>query len=319
MAANAEQSEQAGDLTIALSAWRDALELLPPGSRQHEAISARVSALSEKVDAGAQLPPAKSRPSPSQAAAAKKTRLGKAWAWIVGVIGIALTKGKLLLLGLTKVGTLWTMLLSFGVYWTVWGWKFAAGLVISIYIHEMGHVVALSRFGMRATAPMFIPGFGALIRMKQHPASPREDSRVGLAGPLWGLGAALAALGIYELTGIPIWAAIARVGAWINLFNLIPIIPLDGGRGFRSLSHGQRWIVVIVMALCWAATKEGLLALLIIVAVWRTLSEKTTTEPDPKGLLHYVLLVVSLSAMCLLPVPGVTSHDMIPARQESPP
>jgi Zn-dependent protease len=199
------------------------------------------------------------------------------------------------------------------------GLEICRGFGISIYIHEMGHVVALSRFGMRATAPMFIPGFGALIRMKQHPASPREDSRVGLAGPLWGLGAALAALGIYELTGVPIWAAIARVGAWINLFNLIPIIPLDGGRGFRSLSRGQRWIVVIVMALCWAATKEGLFALLIIVAVWRTLSEKTTTEPDPKGLLHYVLLVVSLSAMCLLPVPGVTSHDMIPARQESPP
>jgi Zn-dependent protease len=319
LAADAEQSERAGDLTNALSAWRDALEFLPPGSRQHESISARVSALSEKVDAGASSSPGKSRPGPSQAAAAKKTRLGKAWAWTVGVVGLALTKGKLLLLGLTKMGTLWTMFLSFGVYWTIWGWKFAAGLVLSIYIHEMGHVVALSRFGMKATAPMFIPGFGALIRLKQHPTSPREDARVGLAGPLWGLGAALAALAIYELTGVPIWAAIARVGAWINLFNLIPIIPLDGGRGFRSLSRGQRWIVVIVMALSWAATKEGLLALLVIVAAWRALSERTKTEPDPKGLFHYVLLVVSLSAMCLLPVPGMTSHDALPVQQESSP
>jgi Zn-dependent protease len=319
LAADAEQSEQAGDLTTALSAWRDALELLPPNSRQHEAISARVSALSEKVDAGALFAPGKSRPGLSEAAARKKTRLGKAWAWTVGAVGLALTKGKLLLLGLTKAGTLWTMLLSFGVYWTVWGWKFAAGLVISIYIHEMGHVVALSRFGMKATAPMFIPGFGALIRMKQHPTSPREDARVGLAGPLWGLGAALAALGIYELTGVPIWAAIARVGAWINLFNLIPIIPLDGGRGFRSLSRGQRWIVVAVMGLSWAVTKEGLLALLVIVAAWRALSEKSKTDPDPKGLLQYTLLVAILSAMCLLPVPGMTSRETVPSQQESSP
>src|SRR3989454_12639768 len=81
------------------------------------------------------------------------------------------------------------MLLSAGVYWAAWGWKFALGVVLSIYVHEMGHVQALQRYGIKATAPMFIPGVGAVVRLKQYPASPREDARVGLAGPLGGLGA----------------------------------------------------------------------------------------------------------------------------------
>jgi Zn-dependent protease len=127
----------------------------------------------------------------------------------------------------------------------------------------------------------------------------------------------LAALASYELTGVSIWAAIAQVGAWINLFNLLPIPPLDGGRGFRSLSRGQRWIVVAVMAAMWAVTKEGLLILLVIVAAWRALSEKTKVEPDPKGLLHYALLVVTLSAMCLIPVPNAPLRTASPDQQES--
>src|SRR5256885_5819705 len=108
---------------------------------------------------------------------------------------------------------------------------FAFGLVLSIYIHEMGHVQALQRYGIKATAPMFIPGFGAVIRLKQYPADAREDARVGLAGPLWGLGAALAAYAVYRATGVGVWGAIAHMGALVNLFNLVPVWQLDGARG----------------------------------------------------------------------------------------
>src|SRR2546428_13931548 len=73
------------------------------------------------------------------------------------------------------------MLLPMGWYGTIWGWKFARGFVVSIYIHEMGHVQALPRYGIKATAPMFIPGVGAFIRLKQYPTDRREDARVGLA------------------------------------------------------------------------------------------------------------------------------------------
>ena len=114
---------------------------------------------------------------------------------------LALTKGKLVLLGLTKLNTLLSMLASIALYWALYGWKFGVGFVLSIYIHEMGHVTALAHYGIPASAPMFIPGFGAFVRLKAYPANPGEDARVGLAGPFWGLGAALVCMGIGVLTG----------------------------------------------------------------------------------------------------------------------
>jgi Zn-dependent protease len=205
------------------------------------------------------------------------------------------------------------MLLSMGVYWTIWGWPFAVGLVLSIYVHEMGHVVALNRFGFKATAPMFIPGFGALIRLRQHPVNPYEDARIGLAGPIWGLGAALASLGIWLLTRQlgtpqPIFAAIARVGAWVNLFNLLPVWTLDGGRGFRSMSRGQRWLAVAVIGAAWFVTHERQLAALGVAAAARALGgprEEAAKAGDTTATIQYAGLVAILSALSALHVPGI--------------
>jgi len=94
----------------------------------------------------------------------------------------------------------------------MFGWPLALGLVLSIYIHEMGHVVALMRYGVKATAPMFIPGVGAIIRLQQSLGDPRQDARCGLAGPLWGLGAALGSYGLNLATGLPIrWSETENV------------------------------------------------------------------------------------------------------------
>src|ERR1700733_10020483 len=155
----------------------------------------------------------------------RKKKLG-----VIGTIGalllkfktlglVILTKGKLVLLGLTKLNTLLSMLVSIGFYWALYGWKFGLGFVLSIYVHEMGHVIALARYGIPASAPMFIPGFGAFVRLKAYPASPAEDARVGLAGPLYGLGAALACMGIGVIADSGLFTALAKVGAWINVFN----------------------------------------------------------------------------------------------------
>ena len=151
------------------------------------------------------------------------------------------------------------MLAAFGVYWTVFGGWFALGFVLSIYIHEMGHVAALLRYGVPATAPLFIPGLGAVIRLRQSFINPREDARVGLAGPIWGCAAALACAGVYAVTDYPLWGALARVGAWINLFNLTPIWQLDGSRAFHSLTRPQRWLAVTAVATAWAFTEDGML------------------------------------------------------------
>src|SRR5206468_952877 len=92
-------------------------------------------------------------------------------------------------------------------------WKFALGLVASIYVHEMGHVAALLKYGVRASAPMFIPGLGAVIRMKQALGDPQQEARVGLAGPAWGVGAALAAYAAFLGTGLSYEAFIASDSA----------------------------------------------------------------------------------------------------------
>ena len=175
------------------------------------------------------------------------------------VIAFVLTKGKLLLLGFTKAGTLFSMLLSVGVYWQAFGWKWAFGVVASIYVHEMGHVAMLRHYGIPATAPMFLPGIGAVIRARFYPKDVVSEARVGLAGPIWGLGAALVCYLVYLLTGLQAWAALAEIGAWINLFNLTPVWQLDGAHGFKALSRQQRWIAVAAIAAPGSSAPRGCL------------------------------------------------------------
>ncbi len=90
-----------------------------------------------------------------------------------------------------------------------------------------------------ASAPLFIPGLGAVIRLRQEFTDSRQDARVALAGPTWGLGAAIVCALVFTATHEKIWAALAQFGAFINLFNLLPIWQIDGGRVFRSLNRPQ--------------------------------------------------------------------------------
>src|SRR6266700_3389851 len=301
LAAEAERSAQAGDMSAALAAWRQARELLPPDATQHTAVSARILELSRALDSR---PAATKHGSPWGKGAAGVGAVSALLAKFKFVLLFVLTKAKFLLLGLTKGGTFLSMLLSAGLYWTIWGWKFAFGLVLSIYIHEMGHVQALQRYGIKATAPMFIPGFGAVIRLKQYPADAREDARVGLAGPLWGLGAALAAYAVYRATGVGVWGAIAHMGALVNLFNLVPVWQLDGARGFRALTRPQRWIAVAVIAVLWSVTSAGLLVLLGLAAAATAAFSRAAEEPDHTALLQYAFLVAVLSLMTRIAVPA---------------
>ena len=303
LAADAERAGQTGDASAALAAWRQALQLLPRDSTQHQAVSARIVALSRHIDRQ----PAAGKPGSRWGkGAAGVGALGALLAKFKFAIVFLLTKAKLLLFGLTKASTLFSMLLSAGVYWTIWGWKFAIGVVLSIYVHEMGHVQALQRYGIKATAPMFIPGVGAVIRLKQYPATPREDARVGLAGPLWGLGASLAAYAVYRATHVGVWGAIGHFGAWVNLFNLLPVWQLDGGRGFRALTRMQRWLAVAVVACMYAVTHEGLLLLIAIAAGASAAFSPAAEEADQTALLEYSSLVVVLATLTRIVVPGAT-------------
>ena len=203
-----------GDTAAAREFWERSALLLPPDTVQYRAIRAHIENL-------------KTAPQGPQT--------GTGWKKGAAGVGPALlllfTKGKLLLLGLTKLSTLLSMLAFAGVYWALYGWTFAIGMVFSIYIHEMGHVLTLREYGIPASAPMFIPGFGAFIRLKQLRITPIQDSRVGLAGPIYGLGAAAFCLAAGYMTGAKAWDAIAHFGAVINIFNLTPVWTLDGSRG----------------------------------------------------------------------------------------
>jgi Zn-dependent protease len=129
-----------------------------------------------------------------------------------------------------------TMAVSIAAYTWLWGLPFAAGFVVLLLVHEMGHVIQLRREGIKASAPMFIPFLGALITAKSLGEDALAEARVGLAGPILGTVGAAACLPIYALTGQPVFLGLAYIGFFLNLFNLIPVLPLDGGRAAAAMS-----------------------------------------------------------------------------------
>src|SRR5690606_32671692 len=127
--------------------------------------------------------------------------------------------------------------------------------------------------------------------------------RIGLAGPMWGLAASIGFYVIYLATGAPIWSAISHINAWINLFNLIPISPLDGGRGFRALVSWQRWCIALAFGLAYFTTHDGLLLLLAIVAIVMALRKTDPGPGDKRAFIEYVILIAALSALVLVRLP----------------
>ncbi len=314
IAARAAAASQRGELAEAMASWRGALALLPQESKQHAQITGAIRALREQLDAGApaQATPqgAAATPTPGAEKTPPRTGWRRTWAAISSAFAVVLLKLKTvwlllltgwkpLLLGLTKLGTLSSMLLSLGVYWHVFGWRFALGLVVCIYVHEIGHVVALKRLGIAASSPMFIPGFGAVVRLQQYPIDVDEEAEVGLAGPRWGLGISVLAFLVARFTHSDALSAIARVSAWINLFNLIPISPLDGGRGFRALGNKQRLVCAAVLGAVYAFTRQGFVGVIAALALFRSFEKRQDDPPaaNTRILIEYIGLGILLSVL----------------------
>ncbi len=295
----ARSAEHRGDPIEELRLWRQALDLAEPGSEESEIIRTRMQALSASIDAG-------EHPHKSGGEWAKKFGplapiLLLLWKFKTFLL-IALSKGKLLLFGLSKFSTFGSMLLSVLAYTAAYGWKFAVGIVTSIYVHEMGHVWALRQFGFASSPPMFIPFVGAFVRMKQHPVNPVEDARVGLAGPIWGTAFSIAAFVAYLVTGHEAIGAIAHFSAWINLFNLIPVWQLDGGRGFRALSKRDRIIVVGVMLATGFLLGEGFLYILAALGAYKIFADQAPETGDRKTLIQFCGLLIVLAMLMAIPI-----------------
>lgn len=142
-------------------------------------------------------------------------------------------------------GTLWSMALMIGTYALIAPWTFAIGIVIMIFIHEMGHVIAAKRMGIPVSAPTFIPFIGALISMKKQPQNAQNEAYLAMGGPVMGTIGAVACFGLAEWTGYAPLYSVALIGFFLNLINLLPIHPLDGGRIVTAISRWM-WLVGLI-------------------------------------------------------------------------
>jgi Zn-dependent protease len=182
--------------------------------------------------------------------------IAKFWAVVKGFV-LLLPKAKLLV-------TSGTALVSIAAYSIFFGWEFAAGFVVLLFLHEMGHVFQLRREGIKASAPMFVPFMGAMIFTRSLGGNALAEARVGLAGPILGSIAAAIVAAIGELTGSSLLIALAYFGFFINLFNLLPVVPLDGGRAMAAMAPWM-WFLGFGALVALAILEPGNPILLIIV------------------------------------------------------
>jgi Zn-dependent protease len=194
---------------------------------------------------------------------------------VIASLLYVLTKFKIVLLFVSKGSTLLSMLVSVGAYALFYPWQFAAGLVGMIFVHEMGHYAVARQQGVKAGLPVFIPFVGAFIGLKQQPHDARQEAIIAIAGPLVGSVAAFATLLVGQAQGGTrfghLLIALAQVGFIINLFNLIPVSPLDGGRVLSLLSkYFSLGGLLILVALLFLVNFNPLLLLIIAVGGWST-------------------------------------------------
>jgi len=191
-------------------------------------------------------------------------------------------KGLLLLLPKLKIlTTSGTMLVSVAAYALIWGWRFAVGFVLLLLVHELGHVLQLRREGIKAGPPMFIPFLGALVAMKELPKNAAAEARVGLAGPVLGSLAALVPLGLYAISGEELFKALAFVGFFLNLFNLLPVLPLDGGRAMAALSPWMWFVGYGLLVVATIVFPNPVMLLILLVGgleTWRRWRARKSPE-----------------------------------------
>jgi Zn-dependent protease len=143
---------------------------------------------------------------------------------------------------------------SVAAYALIWGWQFGLGFVLLLFVHELGHVAVAKYQGLPVSAPVFIPFMGALILMKEMPQNAWKEAQIALGGPILGSLGAAACWAAGASMDSDLLMALAYVGFFLNLFNLIPVLPLDGGRAIGAV-HPVFWVlgaaVLVVAAVLW--------------------------------------------------------------------
>ena len=180
-----------------------------------------------------------------------------------------------------------TMLLSLAIYATIWGWPYAAGFIALMFAHEMGHYVAARQCGLNVGAPAFIPFVGAWINLKEQPRDVRTEAYVAVAGPLVGTVSAVAIYLWGRWTGSTLLLAIAYAGLFLNLFNLLPVSPLDGGRITAVISPRVWLIGAPVMLAMLFYRPSPVLAIIAIIAFPQLIKAWKYDPKAPENLAYY--------------------------------
>ena len=286
LSARANRLEEQGDFAQALEEWRKSLDMLPHQSTQADWVRDHVRKLELSLEASP--PPPKNN-----------------WAKKLGPfapIAIFLAKAKWLF-ALFKFKFLFSLGAFFALYWAMWGWKFGVGFAVLILIHEMGHYIDIRRRGLPADMPVFLPGFGAYVRWQALGVSEETRAAVSLAGPLAGLLASVACLLLWWQTGNPLWAGLARAGAWLNLMNLIPIWVLDGGQATNALDRNGRWVLLASTVFLALIFQEGVFVLVAGGFVWRLFTKDLPAVSSPRTVAYFAGVIAFLGVVLRF-VPG---------------
>lgn len=184
----------------------------------------------------------------------------------LGIFLLTKMKSLVVLLKFLKMHTLISMFISLGAYAIFYGWSFAAGLVYLIFVHEMGHLVAAKIKKIPTSPAVFIPFMGAVIGIDPKKIKDaKTEAFIAYGGPLFGLMSIIPLLIMYFITDNPFWALLTQVGGMINLFNLMPISPLDGGRIVTVLSTKFWFLGLLMISIYGYFTKSPIMILILLL------------------------------------------------------
>jgi Zn-dependent protease len=301
LAGSAQVFEQQGKWQEARERWNSTLRWLPENTEQASGIQQHIAQIDGRLKAE------------EDRKARWTKRLGP-----FAPIALFLLKIKSAIFLLFKLKFLFGILGFFGIYWALFGWRFALGFTICLFIHEMGHYIAVKRRGLKADLPMFFPGLGAYVRWYSMGVSVDQLAAIALAGPLYGLAASLACLGIAWGTHSQLFLVLANVGAWVNFFNLLPILGLDGAQATFALSKMQRGLIALTCLIFFGLTisadsggdrTQWIFLIVGLGMLWRCFTNDAPEKPHTGTMVYFQTLIVVLGFLIYLtPVAALQAH-----------
>ena len=293
----AREHEARSEFAQAKELWNQSLPLLPSDSKQAEWVRERLRSLDQPNPAGSTLEPPQSA---TAASPASQPAQSHPWVKRLGPLGpfaLLLLKFKTLFLLLFKLKFLFSFLFFIALYVGIFGWRYGLGISVCILIHEMGHFIDIKRRGLPAEMPVFLPGFGAYVRWTSLGVTRRQIAQISLAGPLAGWIAAAICFLLYGQTGDPLWAALARTGAVLNILNLIPVWVLDGGQAAGVLGAVERAALLATALGLWFYTGEGIFFFVTAGFTWRLFTKDKPQQSDWGTWAYYAALLVALAVI----------------------